>query len=216
MNLIEFLRKNLNFLIILSVIATCLLLFAFFPATNFFQNLTKEFFFLLLVPFLFVKYFLRKNITEFGFNLKNKKIGFLWSLLALFFSFLFIYLLSNFTSFGKNYHLPKSVSENFYFFLFYELILVNFLFFFQEYFFKGFLLSILREKTDYLSVPIQAIIYLIPLWIFTNSIWQTIPLTILSLVGGIVAYRTKSFFYSYLFGIVFLLMTDAYIIFLNK
>jgi hypothetical protein len=214
--ILAIIKTNQKMLIDFSVAAVCLLLFSIFPANDFSQKLTKSFFFFLFIPYLYIKYLLKKNLSDFGFNFQNKKNGFILGVLALAVSFLLIYLLTTFTDFKKNYVLPTSISHNFYIFIFYELILVNVLFFLQEYFFKGFLIAIFQKKLGFLSVPIQAIIYLIPLWIFSGSFWQIIPWIILSFAGGIIAYRNKTFVYSYFFGIVFLILTDAYIIYLQK
>jgi uncharacterized protein len=203
-------------LIDFSVAVVSLALFSVFPASSFFQNLTKSLFFLIFIPYLYIKYILKENFSDFGFNFRNKKSGFIWAGLALVFSLLLIYLLANYTGFKKNYTLPVNISRSFYLFILYELVMVNILLFIQEYFFKGFMISIFRKKLGYLSVLIQAIIYLIPLWIFSASPWQTFPMIILSLAGGAVAYKSRSFIYSYFFGITFLIITDAYIIYLQK
>jgi hypothetical protein len=209
-------KSNQEMLVNFSVAVICLLLFSFFPANSFSQNLTKSLFFLVFIPFLYIKYILKKNFSDFGFSLKINKDDLIWGGLMLAISLLIIYLLANFTAFGKNYHLSHNVSKSFWLFAFYELVLVNVLFFIQEYFFKGFIISIFRGKIGYLSILIQAIIYLIPLWIFSSSIWQAIPLSIFALAGGLAAFKGRSFIYSYIPGIFFLIITDAYIIYLNK
>lgn len=213
---LSLIKTNQELLANFLVAAVCLILFSVFPANSFSQNLTKSLFFLIIVPFLYIKYILKRNISEFGFNFKNNEIGFIWGGIMLAMSLLIIYLLANFTDFEKNYILSASISKSFWLFAFYELVLVNILFFIQEYFFKGFLLSIFWEKTGYLSILIQAIIYLIPLWVISSSVWQTIPLTIFALTGGLAAYKGRSFIYSYVPGILFIILTDAYILYLNK
>lgn len=209
-------KSNQRILVDFSVAVVCLALFSLFPSTDFFQTLTKSLFFLVFIPFLYIKYILKKNFSDFGFNFQNKKSGFISAGLALIISLMIVYFLANFTGFRRNYVIPASISHNFYIFIFYEALLVNVLLFIQEYFFKGFVIAIFRKKLDYLSVIIQAIIYIIPLWISYGSVWQTFPMIILSFIGGAVAYRNKTFIYSYFFGIVFLILTDAYIIYLNK
>jgi len=215
-NFLNIVKTNQQMLANFSVAIVCLLLFFLFPGNNFSQYLTKSAFFLMLIPFLYIRYILKKNIFDFGFNLKNAKIGFIWGGLMLAISLLAIYALANLTDFEKQYFISPYISGNFWQFVFYELLLVNALFFFQEYFFKGLLLAILSDKIGYLSVLIQAIIYLVSLQFIYNSFWQSIPLAIFSLTGGVAAFKGRSFVYSYLPGILFIILTNAYIIYLNK
>lgn len=199
-------------------VVICLLAYSFFPANNFLQGLTKEIFFLFLIPILYIRYLLKKPISAFGLAPKksNFKNNALWSMIMLLISLGIFYFLATFTPFGKEYYLSPSIKGNFWLFIGYELVLVNLLFFFQEYFFKGFLIALLRKRFDYFAIVIQAILYLVPLWLVSSSLWQTIPLSILALTGGFLAYRTRSFFFSYAMGILFLFIADSYIIFINR
>jgi hypothetical protein len=193
-----------------------LAVFSFFPTTNFLENLTKSLVFLLLIPYLFVRIVLKENLSDFGMKFKLEKEGFIGSFLLVAIGMLVIYPLANYTSFPLFYRLSPTISGNFLMFVFYELVLVNLLLLFQEYFFKGFIISICREKFSKLSIIIQAAIYLIPLAFVSASLWNIIPMAIISIFGGILAYRTKTFFYSYLGSLLFLIVLDSYLIFLSQ
>ena len=193
-----------------------LVVFSFFPTANFLETFTKSLVFLLIVPYFFVKLVLKENLSDFGMRFHWEKRGLVGSLALVFIGLLIIYPLANYTSFPQHYPLPQAIRNNFGFFVFYQLILVNLLLLFQEYFFKGFLISTCREKFSYLSIPLQALIYLIPLMLVSESLWSVIPMAIVSVFGGILAYHTRTFFYSYLGSWVFMLLLDAYLIFLSQ
>lgn len=194
----------------------CLALTLFFPASGSLQEFSNVFFFLFLLPFLYIRFVLKKDLRDFGFNLRNKKSGFLWAGAMLGVSLLIIFILVRFFEFQNHYFLPAYIATNFGAFLFYELVLVNFIFFLQEFFFKGFFLFTLEKKLGLISFFIQAVLFTIFIILAQSFAWQIAPLVILSLTGGIVAYKSKSFIYAYLMGLVFLITLDSYIIYLFK
>ena len=196
----------------LGIVLGCLTIFSFMPTGDFSQEVTKSLFFLFLIPLIYIKYILKKDFSHFGFNLGNKKIGFFSAGLALIISLLTIYLLTIYTSFSQNYALTFGLSQSFMFFLIYQLVLLNVPLFFQEFFFKGFVIEMFREKLGYFSILFQAIIYLAPLFIISSNYWNIIPIVLVSVFGGISAYLSRSFFYSYLFAIIFNILMDAFLI----
>lgn len=197
-------------------ILLCLALFFFFPVTEVVQSLIRSLFFLLLVPVLYIKIILKKSLADFGLRLPQELLFLYWSAGALIISLLLAILLTNLTSFTTGYSLPVRVVENFWAFLVYELVITNMLFFLQEAFFKGFVLSIFRAKFGFYAIAISAVLFSLFLFLSGNLSWQTAPLLILSVTGGILAYKTRSFIYSYLMGLVFLIIFDAYLIYIIK
>ena len=191
-----------------------LLLFSIFPSQGFFQELTKAIFFLFLIPWLFIRLILKKKITSFGFSFGKIEANLKEGLVILIIYIAFAYALIDFTDFARKYSVPTLAQENIGFFLFYQLILVNFIFFFQEYFFKGFFITLLRPLTGWWSILIQSAVYLLPLFIISNNFWQIIPAALVSILGGFLAYRGKSFFYSYVSGLIFFIILDLWIIYL--
>ncbi|PIP26953.1 MAG: hypothetical protein COX30_04525 [Candidatus Moranbacteria bacterium CG23_combo_of_CG06-09_8_20_14_all_39_10] len=198
------------------IVVLCLILVYLFPADNSFQAITKSLFFFLLLPILYIKLILRQSLDNFGFSLQNPKVGFSWVIGMLFISFLIILILIKFFNFENNYLIPAYLAENFRLFLLYELIMLNFILFIYEFFFKGFILFSLSQKFGWLVVPIQALIFILFLF-FTSTIdWKLAPAIILSVTGGIVAYKSHSFVYSYLMSLLFMIFLDAYIIYIFK
>lgn len=64
---------NLEFILSLVAIAACLILAAVFPVQGGFQQITKDLFFLVLLPVLFIKYILKKTCRISGLICKTKK-----------------------------------------------------------------------------------------------------------------------------------------------
>lgn len=182
----------------------------------FLQISTKYFFLFLLCPLLFVKFILKKDFKDFGFNMGNKKIGFIWGGITLVFCLILSYILINYTGFLKPYGASLAIPTKFSLFLLFELVLFNIPFFFHEYFFKGFVLSVFSEKFLYGAIFIQAAPVVIPQIISAKSTWEIIPAILVSIFGGFVSYKSKSFFYSYLMGLLYFVILHSYIISLIK
>jgi len=73
----------------------------------------------------------------------------------------------------------------------------------------------LRERLGVWSILIQSTVFLFPLLVYSSYFFETLPMVILSLFGGLAAYKSRSFFFSYLPGLIFLILLDACIIFLT-
>jgi membrane protease YdiL (CAAX protease family) len=199
-----------------AIVLLCLLLAVKFPAQGSLQLFSSMLFFLFLLPILYIKIILKQNLADFGFNLQNKLTGLLWGFGMLLVSFLILFILLHFYNFAQNYLIPAYLAQNFWSFLFYELILVNFLLFIQEFFFKGFLLFLFAKHFGLWSVILQSLIFILFLVTTSSLNWKLAPILILSVTGGVVAYKSKSFIYSFVMSLFFLIVTDAYIIYLFK
>ncbi|MFA7208668.1 MAG: hypothetical protein WC120_00125 [Parcubacteria group bacterium] len=199
-----------------AIVLLCLFLAVYFPAQGLLQSLSRAFFILFLLPALYIKFILKQNLSDFGFNLRNPKVGFSWATGMLIVSFLIIFILIRFSDFENNYLIPAYLAKNFGLFLFYELIVINFILFLYEFFFKGFLLFSLTKNLGFLAIFIQALVFILFMTIIGIMDWEMAPTAILAFTGGIVAYKSRSFIYSYLMGLIFTLFLDAYIIHIFK
>lgn len=202
-------------IITLAIFVICFALAIFFPAEGNLQQFSSAFFFLFLLPYLYIRFILKKKLAWFGFNLENKKEGLLWGGAMLLVSFLVIFILIRFFDLQNQYPLPAYLASNFWIFLFYELVLVNIIFFLQEFFFKGFFLFSITHRFGFLSFIIQALAFI--LFLSVRSLdWSSATFAILAFTGGIVAYKSKSFIYAYIMGLIFLITFDAYILYTFK
>jgi len=198
------------------IILACLLLSTFYPTADIGQNITSALFFLVLIPLLYLKLILKKSLADFGFSLQNARAGFLWGGIMLTLSLLLSFLLFHFTGLKATYVLPIFVMTNFWFFLLYELLFVSLLVFLQDAFFKGFVLFSFTKKFNYWAIVFSSGLYFIFLALTGNFGWQTTPYIILSLAGGVVAYKSRSFLYAYFMSLFFLIFFDAYLIYILK
>ncbi len=212
----SFFSSNQEMLVSFSVALLFLFLSLAFPAQNSAQKITKSLFFLILLPMAYIKIILQKNLADFGWNLKNQNIAWRWGIAIIIFTLAIFYLMINFTQFKSGYILDNYIKNNFWWFLFHELIVINFIVFIYSYFFQGFLLTIFRERFRHWAIALQAGIFFVILLLAKNFLWQTAPFILLSVTGGLLAYKTKSFFYSYFAGIFAIIILDTYIIYLTK
>ena len=208
--------RNLQFITTLVVATACLSLSIIFPAQSGFQEVTKSIFFLVLVPALYIKFILKKSLSDFGLNLQNKKTGILLGI-ALFaiLAILFLAFLK-YTPLKSGYELPTLAVDNFWYFLFYELLFVNFFLVIYEFFFRGFVLFTLAPKLKFWAIPAQTIAFLATLFFAKSLSWTVAPAIAISLTSGILTYKTKSIAYAYLVALVFMFIFDAYLIYTIK
>lgn len=222
-----FYKKTINLSVwketLLSTIAIIIfmLIFVFFPSESgngilsFLQGITKYFFMFFLCPWLFVIFVLRKNFSNYGFNIKNKRTGLILAGIALVFSLLLSYILIRYTHLFDAYIATIAVLSNFWIFVLKELVLFNLVLFFMEYFFKGFVLNVYREKFLYGAIFIQAFLYIIPAMLVSSDA-SFIPMIIIATLGGIISYIARSFFYSYLYSLLYFILLDSFAIYLLK
>ncbi len=212
----NFLKDNQELLVGFGLALICLFSSAVFPTQNSVQTITKNLFFLILLPIAYVKIILKKDLADFGCNLKNPITSLAWGAITALFTLFLLYLMLNYTQFKANYTLSDYIKNNFWLFLAYELLIVNFTVFASSFFFQGFLLSVLQKKFKHWAIAVQAILFFTLLF-FTKALsWQSASLVLLSVTAGFLAYKTKSFFYSYFMSIFVIIFLDAYIIYLTK
>lgn len=212
---IKILSEDSQFTVTLLVILACLFLSLIFPVDNgsLSQLLTKNVFFLVIIPVLYIKIILKKELAFFGLNIKDKKNGIFWGTLLFLILLLAYYALFSYTSLQKKYSLPENAVTQFPFFLLYELFLMNILLFSYEFFYRGFLLSTLSEKFGFWAVFAQAIIFIIFSVLGNGLFWQFCAPIVLSLSSGILSYQSKSFIFSYLLSFLFIIIMNSYIIY---
>jgi len=200
------------------VFLVCLVLFLFFPANGALQNLSRSLFFLLIVPMLYVKIILKRDIEFFGFSFSGYRKGFSWMGGTLVTALLIAYVLFNFTGFKDVYinMIPINVYNNFRYYLLYELFFVNFILFLHMAFFNGFVLFTFKEAFGHWSIPLVTLFFLGFLLLVDGLDWKMAPSIIAISLGAWTSYINRSFIYSYLMGFAFMIILDAYVIYVFK
>jgi hypothetical protein len=198
------------------VILLCLVFSSFFPAEDYFQKLLRALVFLLIIPILYIRLVLKRDLYSFGCNFSLKKSGIFWAIGIFLFTTTAFILLANFTNFRENYFIAEEIRHNFTSFLFYELVVFNFFFLLNEFFFKGFVLFSFSEKLKDWSIWAATATYCLSLLASGNFSWQTAPLIAYSLGGTIISYKNNSFWLSYLTGFVSIILLDSLLIYISK
>jgi hypothetical protein len=200
------------------VIIVCLFLFYFFPVNGAIQDLSRSLIFLLIIPVLYVKIILKKDVSGFGFVFSGYRKGFFWMGGTLLVALLIAYALINFTGFKEAYinMIPFAAYNNFLAFLLYELVFVNFMLFLHEAFFNGFVFFTFKEIFGYWSILVVTLSFLGFLLAANALDWRMAPWIIALPLGAWSAYENRSFIYSYLMGFTFMIILDAYVIHVFK
>jgi membrane protease YdiL (CAAX protease family) len=200
----------------LSIAIVCLGLFFLFPARGAFQDFTRTFFFFGAIPALYTSFVLKKKLRDFGLAFAVDQKSIFWFFAAFIATLLASWLLIQYTPFKEAYSIPNYLLGNFKLFLLYELVFVNIWLFFLEAFFKGFLLFTLEKKFGIWSVLLSAAFLVIFIFISGILSWENASVIVLSLTGGLLAYKTRSFIHSYLMGLLYIIILDAYMIYAIK
>lgn len=206
------LSENKEFFISLTVALVCLVLFFLFPAGNLAQKITKTVFFMFLLPVLYIKLILRKNLRAFGLNFKNPKFGILGSILLIILSVGIFWAILRFAPESSPREMPRFIVENFGWFLLYELLIVNLYLFSFEFFFRGFLITVFPLNWRMWSVYLQAAVFGIFAALSGATPTQIVSDVILAAGAGIVMQKTGSIFYAYSAAIFSTFILDAYLI----
>lgn len=210
---LNYFYKHTELVITSLIIFLCLVLSFFFPIKNSVESITASIFFLIIFPALYIKIILKKNLIDYGLNLKNQKNGLIWGILMLFSTLLIFYLFFNYTAFGKEYSLSSFITGSFWKFLIYELIFVNFTCFIQEYFFRGFVFFSFFKKFSHWTILLQSALYIIILLFLGTFSWQLFPAIVISLTSGIIVLKSRSFIYSYAVALISIIILDSYLIY---
>ncbi len=199
-------------LLTLAVAVACLVLFSFFPAGNPFQKMTSGFFFLFIVPALYIKLVLKKSLGSCGWQIGNWKSGLSWAFLSALAGFLLLYLATQYAGFFSRYSLPPMAYGGFGLFLFYEIFIAGFFLALYIFFFSGFFLSGFRKKTGSLAILVSAAFFAAFFLAASSFNWQNSFFIFLVFSSLIIAYKSRSLVYPLVAGLLFLLIADAVII----
>jgi hypothetical protein len=200
---------NIEHIISVTVILICMLMFLFFPHNGLFQEFFLSAISLFLIPFFYVKIVLKRSLTEFGFQLRAWKAGWVIVPLSFLAMSLLVYFVFQYTNFKEVYFLGKySLINNFWYLLMYEFLAVNFFVILYEIFFRGFVMFYFERIFNIYAVFIQFLIFIILLVILPETLINYIFYAALSFFAGLIAYKSKSLVYSYLFSIIVLIAID--------
>ena len=208
--------KTKELTITLFFVLVLLVVYGFFPVKNSFQQLIVVAVFFVIIPIIFNKFILKRNLCDIGFGVGDWRQGLLWSGICLIAAGIIFFSSIYFFNFLKHYTIQAVIVQNYKNFLFYEFVYVLPIVFMYEFFFRGFIMLTTRIKIYYWAIVVQALIFFI-LTIATKSfVWALFPYIIGAPLAGIVAYKSRSIFYSTGFQFIVILLLDAGIVRLIK
>ena len=191
------------------VIVANLLLIGAFPSENEFQMIVIGLTFLFVIPLLYIKIVLGDSLGDFGIKSGDWKIGLALSALFLVIILPSMYFVYKYTEFLSYYQLPDGSTASFGFFVLYELFFVGLFLALLEFFFHGFIMFSFFGKNIWTAVLLQFFIFIVFLALNDILDWRMFPYIVTSLFGGIIAIKSKSLWYSYIFGLIFIILHDA-------
>lgn len=183
--------------------------YVFFPANNFFQYKAVSLISLVLLPFLYNKYFLKKENIFRKFLLKDYLKNLQWLALGLLFAFLVAIILNNITDVQKHYLLSPNVKNNFLQFLLYEFTGVAFTVAIYEFFFRGFVMFYFSVFFGKWSILVQFLFFCVMLAMLNLPYWFYITYLVFTPFGGWIAYKSDSVLYSLIGQFIFIVFVDA-------
>jgi len=180
-----------------------------FPEKDYFQKLIVSVTFLLAVPALYIKIVLKEDLKNFGLRAENWKQGIIWIFLSLAGSLLILTLLYQYAGLAEKYYVPQNVIQNFRLFVFYEIVIAGFFLILYEFFFRGFIMFSFLKKWKAVAIILQFSAFLLFLIITKDFNWGFTNYIIASFFSGVVIYKSRSLLYSYLFSLLFIIISDA-------
>lgn len=166
---------------------------------------TSDFITLFVFPVLIIKFIIKENLVDYGISIGDFKTGLKISSIFLLIMLPIIWFVSSTDSFVQKYpHLP-SARESWNIFFIYESGMLLYMFAW-EFMWRGFMLFGLKEKFGYYAVLIQ----MIPFVILHNGKpeLETFGAIAGGIALGILALRTKSFYYCVVVHIGVMFMID--------
>lgn len=190
-------------------ILLCLVGYIFFPADGSFQYKVVAVIFLVLLPFLYSKYFLKSEnlFKKIIIGDWKKNIG--WLLIGLLIPFVIMLILFKYTDIQIHYLLSPTVKNDFGKFLLYEFTGVALTVAIYELFFRGFLMFYFAAFFKKWAILIQFMFFVAMALMLNLPYWFYITYLVFTPFAGLIAYKSNSLVYSFIGQLLFIIMFDA-------
>ena len=208
--------KIKEFLIITVFIIGLLIIYGLFPVRNVFQQIIVMATFFGIIPIIFNKFILKKELGEIGVKVGDWKNGLIWSGVSIIIIGLVFLIIIYFFNFLKYYNIPSIIIHNYKNFLLYEFLSVLPAVFLYDIFFRGFIILTLEKKLFYWTVVVQALLFLALVLATRSPVWTLVPYLISAPLAGLIVYKSRSIFYSTVLQFIVILLLDANIVRLIK
>lgn len=222
-SLILLLIRHKEFIVTTLVVVTSILFLGYFKESQQvnpeLQGLIVAIAVFLVIPLFYCKLVLERSLSALGFQRGNPWAGIGGSVIALGLSLGALFVLWNFTPLLEGYRLPVIVEEQFLFFVLYELLLSGIFLFLLEVFFRGMVLLLWLRDLGIWGVGVQALLFGGILFLsgdMDNGLNpQTLPLLLFAPFAGLIAYQSRSLWYSFGASWFFMLIVDVLVLILR-
>jgi len=202
-------KINKQQLVTIVFIVCCLAGYVFFPANGNFQYKTSFFVFLAVLPFLYNKYFLKKENLFKRIKVGRWKKNIQYLTIGLLLALLLMGIVFKFTDVIGHYYLPKNVKADFWVFLWYEFSGIAFMVAVYEMFFRGFVMNYFADTQKW-SILIQFLFFCVMIMLLWGlPYWFYIVYLIFTPFAGWIAYKSDSILYSFIGQWLFIIFIDA-------
>lgn len=216
MNMVQWLGERKEFLVTGGVVLTTLV---FLPSLEqhstinpVFQSLIASAVLFLVLPLLYCKIILKQPWSVLGLQKGSIWAGLGGSIIALVSGLIFLFGLMHFTPLFHEVHLPRSIEENFFLFLLYEVVLNGWVTLLIEVFFRGLVMFLWLRRLGFISVFIQAALFAGFIFLTDDMTPAMIPLLLFSPLAGLIAYQSRSLLASWGASWFFVFLADALIL----
>jgi membrane protease YdiL (CAAX protease family) len=193
-----------------------IVLYVLFPIGDEFQSICAALVFFVVLPILYIKIILKKQLRLFGIDKGKYRLGLMYATSGLFASMVIIFIFIKKTSFLSYYLLPTSVTKEFWPFLFYELTIVLLFVVIYEFFFRGFVYFTFEKNLKKWAIVVQMLLFYILIFSIGVSRWNFLPYMVFTPFAGIIVYKSKSIIYSIVAQWMTIVLLDTYVIHLIK
>ncbi len=190
-----FLKRHHREATIIFCALTAFLVSMIFPIRLAGESFWAVFFLFFAFPFLIISFLLKEPLKDFGISRGNFRTGIIFLAVGIA-VFVFInYLAVSKPELRNQLVIPRGITGNFWYFLFFEIFVALPLHFFWEFFFRGFIQLGLEKKLGAFSLLLQT--FFQSLLAFRGT-WVMIALTLFSaFFAGLTARQSRSIFYSF-------------------
>jgi len=178
----------------------------------FFQTMLVSITFFLVVPALYSKIVLKESLKNLGWQRGRIFPGVFFSIVSVTLALGAVFLLTRYTSFAVEYHIPMLAQSQFMLFLVYELVLVTFTTLLYEFFFRGLIQMSWLRSFGIWAIFLQTALFIGLLFLSDDISWQRFPVIFFCPLAGIIAYYSKSIWYSWAASWIFLFLTDIFLL----
>lgn len=198
------------------IIAAGLLATFFFPTESGTQAMIAGFGFLVVLPLLYTRFFLREKLSFLGVSWGDVTRGSIWLglFLAAFAGSLFA--VARYTSLLSRFSVPVSVRESFLMLLVY-IALVGIYVFLFEFFFRGFVMAVWTKAFGPKSIIMQAVLSSVFALVSSHGKVDLsfVVVFVMAICSGFIAFVSRSvwypFFFSYISAILGIVMVLVFV-----